>query len=165
MDTPARNRPRAWRRMASALVLGLGGVLAATTPIGVGAQVLTEAQLRARFVLNFVRFTEWPARTFATADLPLAVCVLGGSDAFDGALLALNGASAGGHPIEIRNGITPEEASGCHLLFIPDSELRRLAQARDAIGRRAVLIVGESEAALDRGANLDHEAEVTVDRA
>ena len=152
MDTPTRMRPPAWRRTAVALVLGLAGALAASVPGGAAAQVLSEAQLRARFVLNFVRFTEWPAHTFAAADLPLAVCVLGGGEGFEGALMALNGANAGNHRIEIRNGVAPEQAADCHLLFVPDSELRRLAMARDAIGRRAVLIVGESEAALDRGA-------------
>lgn len=122
------------------------------SPNGVGAYVLTDAQLQARFVLNFVRFTVWPPRTFASTALPLSLCVLGGGDAYPGAFVDLNGASAGGHRIELRNIAAPEQAAGCHLLFVPDTELAHLAAAREAIGRRATLIVGESEAALDRGA-------------
>jgi hypothetical protein len=112
---------------------------------------LSEAQLRARFLLNFVRFTEWPDRTFASPDAPLHVCVLGSTDAFDGALAPLQGAAAGPHHIEIRSGVAPEQTADCHLLFVPDTELRRLQGAREVLGRRAVLIVGESDAVLDRG--------------
>jgi hypothetical protein len=134
--------------MAAALL-----AIGASTVAGVDAraQTLTETQLRARFVLNFVRFTEWPTGTFAAPDARLNVCVLGATDAFDGALAALQGAVAGQHKIEIRNGVTAEQAADCNLLFAPDSELRRLQGAREAIGKHAVLIVGESEAVLDRG--------------
>jgi hypothetical protein len=150
---PGKGRRRAAPLLAVAACLALCG--------GVLAQALTESQLRARFVLNFVRFTEWPERTFARPDAPLNVCVLGTVDAFDGALAALDGAQAGQHRIEIHNAVSAEQAADCHLLFAPDSELRRLQGAREAIGHRAVLIVGESEAVLDHGGMI---ALRTVDR-
>jgi len=122
---------------------------------------LSETQLRARFVLNFVRFTEWPDRTFSTPDAELTVCVLGSADAFDGALSPLRGATAGAHRVAVRTGVLPEQAGDCQLLFVPDAELRRLQSAREALGRRPVLIVGESDAVLDRGGMI---ALRTVDR-
>jgi hypothetical protein len=142
----SRNR---LRRRAAALLLAAGACTVGGA--GADAQTLSESQLRARFVLNFIRFTEWPEHTFAAPDAPLNVCVLGVADPFDGALDALQGALAGQHHIAIRGSVGAEQAGDCHLLFAPDSELRRLQSARDAIGRRAVLIVGESEAVLDRG--------------
>lgn len=149
---------RCGRRTAAVLAALCACTLACA---GAAGQTLTETQLRARFVLNFVRFTEWPERTFSAPDAPLNVCVLGAVDAFDGTLAALQGALAGQHKIEIHNGVSAEQAIDCHLLFVPDSELRRLQGARDSIGRRAVLIVGESEAVLDRGGMI---ALRTVDR-
>jgi hypothetical protein len=155
-QTPTRKRGTS---RTAALWLALAGSLAAGG--NAQSQGLSETQLRARFVLNFVRFTEWPEKTFPAPDTALNVCVLGASDAFDGALLPFQGATAGRHKIEIRNGVTPDQARDCHLLFVLDSELRRLQGARESIGKRAVLIVGESEAVLDRGGMI---ALRTVDR-
>lgn len=147
------------RQRFAALVLALAAGwsgLAAGDPAP-----LTEAQLRARFLVNFARFTEWPDKTFASADAPLRVCVLGPIDVLEGALVALEGATAGPHRIEFRTGVATEQSADCHLLYAPDSELRHLQDVRDVIGRRAILVVGESEAALDRGGMI---ALRTVDR-
>lgn len=132
------------RAAARALI---AGVLAVS---GVAhAQVLSDAQLRARFLVNFLRFTQWPDT--ASASAPLTVCVLGLDDPFAGALAEIQGALVAGRRVVVREHLGPEQAATCSLLYVPDAELRRLADAREAIGRRSVLVVGESEAVLDRG--------------
>src|SRR5436305_844080 len=40
-------------------------------------QPSTEYAVKAAFVLNFAKFTEWPATAFSTAQSPMEVCVLG----------------------------------------------------------------------------------------
>lgn len=130
---------------AVAVALGAGAATAAR------AQALSDAQLRARFLLNFLRFTEWPEEGGRGARAPLALCVLGSADPLAGALDELKAATAAGRHIEVRGPVSAEEAGQCQLLYVPDSELRRMAGARDAIGKRPVLIVGESESVLDRG--------------
>jgi hypothetical protein len=118
---------------------------------GSAAQDLSEGQLRARFLLNFLRFTEWPRGTFASNTDSVEFCILGPADPFQGALGDLHGAVAGGRKVHVRGAIAAEDSGSCQLLYVPDSELRRVVAAREAIGGRAVLIVGESEAVLDRG--------------
>lgn len=148
LEQPAR-RVAARRLFGAALGATLGIALA---PLGrLQSQELGEGQLRARFVLNFLRFTEWPPKAFAATTAPVQMCILGLGDPFQGALNGLSGATAAGRPIVVRSSIAPEDAGACHLLYVPDSELRRVVGAREAIGTRAVLIVGESEAVLDRG--------------
>jgi len=149
MKARQNSTARRWR-------LGLAALLAALTlglPVGqpVRAQSLTEGQLRARFLLNFLRFTEWPGATSAGPNVPLELCVLGIGDPFDGALGELQGAMAAGRKILVHSHTSAEQTSECDLLYVPDNELRRLASARDAMSKRPVLIVGESEAVLDRG--------------
>lgn len=139
---------RRWRRCAWALA---GALALAALASGALAQTLTEAQLRARFLVNFLRFTEWPAATLASSDAPLDLCVLGVNDPIESALAELPGSTAAGHRIRVHSHVRAEQAGGCHLLYVPDSELHRLAGAREAIAERPVLIVGESEAVLDRG--------------
>jgi len=137
------------RRASPLLALLATGLLIA---ICCQAQTLTEPQLQARFLLNIARFTEWPDGALGGADDPLILCALGAAEPLDGALLALDGAAAGSHRVIVRTGVTAEQAANCQLLFVPDGELGRLPAVRDVIGRRPVLTVGESEAALAAGA-------------
>lgn len=136
-----------WRRAAAAVLCALLPLL----PAGAGAEGLTEAQLRVRFLLNFLRFTEWPASASSDPASTLLLCVLGSGDPFEGALGQLQDAAVGTHKVAARSNVDPAQAAGCQLLYVPDGELHRLAGARESIGQRPVLIVGESEAVLDRG--------------
>ena len=45
-------------------------------PIPSAAQDVTEPALKAAFIYNFAKFTEWPADVMTTAE-PLLLCVLG----------------------------------------------------------------------------------------
>jgi len=145
-DCPVRSGRR-WRRASAALLCAL----AAALPAAGSAEGLTEAQLRARFLLNFLRFTEWPTPAAADPGAPLVVCVLGMGDPLEGALAQLQDASVGSRKVFARGSVDADRAGDCHLLYVPDGELQRLPAARESIGRRPVLIVGESEAVLDRG--------------
>jgi hypothetical protein len=143
------------RKLGRVRVCALAAIIAfaaltAATPVAVG-QNLSEGQLRARFVLNFLRFTEWPPRTFASSNTAIEFCVLGIGDPFNGGLTDIEGATAGGRRVNVHAGVAAEDAGTCQLLYVPDSELRRVVSARESIGKRPVLIVGESEAVLERG--------------
>lgn len=151
---PCAPRPPALRPALAVvlpLLLLLGAALLASGVHEAAAQDLSEGQLRARFLLNFLRFTEWPPGAFASTSAPVEFCVLGSGDPILGALGDLEGARAGGHAIHVRGAVAAQDSGSCQLLYVPDSELRRVVVAREAIGSRAVLIVGESEAVLDRG--------------
>ncbi len=150
MEAYRNSTVRRWRIVLAAMLAALAMVLPAQSLVY--AQTLTEGQLRARFLLNFLRFTEWPgATTSRPSGASLQLCVLGIGDPFDGALEELQGATAAGHKISVRTHTSAEQANECNVLYVPDNELRRMASAREAIGNRPVLIVGESEAILDRG--------------
>lgn len=136
---------RALARCACALAVAACAVPAAQ------AQALTQTELRARFLLNFLRFTEWPASAFPAAGTPVTLCVLGEGDPFAGALGELHDSHASGRKIAVRLRVAANQADECHLLYVPDADLGRVGSARSAIGRRPVLVVGESEAVLDHG--------------
>jgi len=119
---------------------------------------LTEAQLRARFVLNFLRFTDWPSPSSENSSSPdgntVQVCVLGTYDPFEGALGELQGVVASGRHVLVRGTVALEQVAGCNALYVPDNNLRLLPAARLAAGADPLLIIGESELALDRGAHI-----------
>jgi hypothetical protein len=54
------------------LVLGIG--ISSTAAF---AQKSLDYKLKAAFLLNFVKFTDWPASSFARTDSPIGICVPG----------------------------------------------------------------------------------------
>lgn len=130
----------------------LAAIAAAALPRVARAQALSERELRAAYLFNFLRFTEWPASAFAGPAAPIQACVLGAADPFDSALAAFDGRAVGARTLRVRQGVTPAAASDCHLVYVADADAVRLTTLRQASGTAPILIVGESEALIDRGA-------------
>jgi uncharacterized protein DUF4154 len=107
-------------------------------PVGAGDAVAPSA-LKAAFLFNFVKFTEWP--DVAAGD-PFAICVLG-DDRVAGALTELTrGQKVDTHPIEIRPLISAT-ASRCHVLFVSEHAADG-AQALQGCRDAATLTVGDA---------------------
>jgi hypothetical protein len=128
-----------------------GAAAAALAPAG-PAQNLSERELRAAYLFNFARFAEWPAISFGSPSAPIQACVFGATDPFDGALASYDGRMIGARPLKIRQAPSPAAAGDCHLLYVADSDAARLPVLRQAIGAFPALVIGESEALIDRGA-------------
>ena len=87
-----------------------------------------EYQVKALFLYNFSQFVEWPAEAFAEAQSPLVIGVLG-EDPF-GAYLdeIVRGEKVNNHPLVVQRYHQVEEIKTCHILFISQSEAKRLEQ-------------------------------------
>lgn len=111
---------------------------------------LTESQAKAAFVLNFARFVEWPAASFATRETPVAACVLG-RDGVAAALQALDGRPVQGRVLKARRAASADELRDCHVVFLGETDERRLVPQLRALAGRAVLTVGDAERFIDVG--------------
>ena len=100
---------------------------------------LSEYEVKAAFIYNFAKFTEWPS---APADRPLKFCVLG-SDPFGAALDPLSGRTAQGRPISVERGIDLAEADACALLFVHDGAPKARDSALGKLAGLQVLTVGD----------------------
>ena len=57
------------RRRLLRAVVASGAAVLLGLPVALGQQtVLSDQQLKAAFVLNFIRYTDWPERLFAGPD-------------------------------------------------------------------------------------------------
>ncbi|EXI89112.1 MAG: hypothetical protein AW11_01746 [Candidatus Accumulibacter regalis] len=130
------------RLLAIAMIVAAGGARAQTT--------LTEAQAKAAFVINFARYVEWPERVFANRTAPLLICALGRS-AVGNALEAHEGRQVQGRPVAVRQLLGIDEARPCQVLFIADSEERRMSQLLRALSGQPILTVSDAEAFIDGG--------------
>ncbi len=119
--------------------------LAFLAPVPVYAQRgdRLEYEVKAAYLLNFMRYVEWPADAFDGGDDPLRVCVLG-SDPFGSVLEeTVAGRRAQNRPIRLLHVDGPAQARRCHLVFIAYDEWRRRPDVLAALRARGVLTVGE----------------------
>lgn len=103
-----------------------------------------EYQIKAAFLLNFIRYTTWPPEAFADPKAPIVVTVVG-RDPF-GPILeeTFAGEVIEGRRIAIlRERSLPESLTG-HVVFSADLEHVGRGELLRACRRRPILLVGES---------------------
>ncbi len=130
-----------------ALAIGLGGAAMAgpmkerrTSSAG-----LPEYTVKAAFVYNFARFTEWPDGAFQNAASPLRICVLG-QDPFEGALDTIAGKTIGSRELLVTYPLWASEVRDCHILFISEAAGSRLAEIVTHLDGSPVLTIGDTPA-------------------
>lgn len=120
--TVERLRASRSRLIALALVVCMAGA-----PFnGVAEQ---DQNVKAAFVFNFVRFTEWPAQRFAHRNTPLSLCVWTPDARLSESMRALAGRSVDERPVRVTEVDRQDELGQCHALFIADSSPRASAPA------------------------------------
>lgn len=117
------------------------------------AQTPTEAQVKAAYVLNFAKFAEWPAASFASAASPLNVCVLGTPETH-AAFAGIQGKPAQGRDVQVRALPRPGDTAGCHVLYVDAVERAGAAAALKSVTGRPVLTVSDAEGFIDAGGML-----------
>jgi hypothetical protein len=102
-------------------------------------EVTTEAQLKAAYLVNFLKYVEWPG-TRTTVNL----CLFG-RDSLGPQLAAYEGRQIGGRELRIRKVSSPEQIADCHELFIPDTEEARFAAVIRWVDKQPILTVSDAE--------------------
>ncbi len=118
------------------------------------------AEVEAAYVVNFARYTDWPAATFEYPLEPLVIGVVGPRWLAQGVRIAA-AASGGvrGRPVEVVNWRRAPPARllaqrRLHLLFIDASTDRDPAPLLAVLAGRPVLTVGNGDGFVDRGGML-----------
>jgi hypothetical protein len=110
-----------------------------------------EYTLKAVFLFNFAQFTEWPTNTFTTDDAPLVIGVLG-NNPFGTALEETVANETVNHRKVVVNYYQHvEEVQNCQILFISQSETRRLDKIVNTLKDKPVLTVSDIENSAYRG--------------
>lgn len=112
---------------------------------------VSEEQLKAAFVYNFVRFVEWPSSAFASESMPLNVGVFG-NDAFVKTLEAsLRDKKAHGRSFVVKKLTSASDATMSQIVIITKDEARKTSQITDAVRKSPILTIGETEEVLQNG--------------
>jgi hypothetical protein len=113
------------------------------------AQPVAEPALKAAFLLNFTKFTDWPEDELAPA-APLVLC-----SADSEVAAALDGLVAGRavnqHALTLRRVKLDESVRGCALLYTGRLDEKRTSQLVSTLGGASILTVGDAQDFAARG--------------
>jgi len=144
---------RAISNAAVNLVLAVGLILISVPgSLAAGASPINEYELKAAFLYNFVKFTEWPAEESGKSDEPFVIGVLG-KDPFGAALdKIIEGETIHTKKVVARRFPRMDEAAAnSRVLFISPSEENNLPAILTLLDGQAVLTVSEIENFAQRG--------------
>jgi hypothetical protein len=116
------------------------------------AAAQAEHEVKAAFLVRFLSFVEWPESAFARPESPIVIGVVGSDEVLSVLQDITTGRVVQARPITVRRLKEGEPAAGVHLLFVgraASASLPRFA------GTPGVLVVGESEGGLERGATVN----------
>ena len=139
---------------ACALSIGVAAGVAGPRPAQADAQA-DEYRVKAAFLYKFGSYIEWPSGSFARADSPVAIGVMGADALADELAQIVAGRNVNGRPVLVRKLRPGGPIAGLHVLFIGGSDSGRLAEILAAARGRALLTVTESEDALELGSMIN----------
>jgi uncharacterized protein DUF4154 len=133
--------------LAGALTL-----LAATSCLAVLAfgQSEIEYKVKAAFLFNFAKFTQWPATKF-TAGEPLVIGCLSDPEFIDVLEATVANKTVRSRPIVVKRVIGADDLSGIHMLFVGRTKDDKGAALLSRAHEMHVLTVGENEGFTNRG--------------
>src|SRR5690349_1430055 len=121
-------------------------VLAAMAVGGSGASAQAppgEAQVKAAFVYNFLKFVEWPAGAFASPQDSLVVGIVGTSPTAEAAAAFLAGKAVNTRPIAVRRMPLDAPIVGVHAIFVGEARDDAHPQMLYEAASANVLSIGE----------------------
>jgi hypothetical protein len=156
MDQVTRSAFRRWKRgpanrsVHPAILRCLVAALGLALPFSFqAADQPLEYQVKAAFLLNFTKFTEWPAAAFAAPDSPIDICILG-DDPFGSVLERIvAGEVVNGRKVDTQRIKRAPPSKSCQVLFVRMPE-RDIPGILPGLGP-GVLTVGEGEGFIRAG--------------
>jgi hypothetical protein len=138
-------------RKNSGIFIVLACLLLAAPTQGRAQDTLSEYQVKAAYLFNFLKFVEYPNESFADTLAPIIIGVVG-DDPFGNALpQVVVGKTVQGRDLVIHVYRTGEDLRGAHILFISESEKKRLPLILSSLHGSSVLTVADIAGFVDAG--------------
>lgn len=121
-----------------------GGLLALTAWLAVGsvqAQQVSEQAIKAGFVFNFVKFTQWSGGR-ELDNRPLEICTPGALP-LDGQFALLQGRVIGNRTIALRPHVAAADWRTCQVLYLAETDVGRTENSLRSLGNAPVLTISD----------------------
>jgi hypothetical protein len=144
-----QSHPTTRRRWLVRLVgLCLAGACAAAADTG---PVASEYQVKAAFIYNFTKFTDWPPGAFSSPRAPIVIGILG-EDPFGQTMDDLvRGETVRERPLVVKRLRAGNDLRSCHILFISQSEKERLPAVLSQLKGSPILSVADLAGFAEQG--------------
>jgi hypothetical protein len=109
--------------------------------------------VKAAFLYNFARLTEWPADTFKNDTDPVRLCLIG-KDPFNDALRTIQNKKIKEHPLLIQRSIDLDNIAQCHILFISRSEENNILSILSSVKQHPILTISELPDFAEQGGHI-----------
>ena len=150
LTCPTKPRKRRKAHPAWLMLLSLAGLLLLTRALS-AEPTISETEIKAAFIYNSAKFTEWPQTAFSTENSPISLMVLDDDDFATKLANLLKDKKAHGRSFQVKRVSSPSDARTAHILFVPANETKRFGSFYDTIKKTPVLTIGESGQFLDAG--------------
>lgn len=117
----------------------------------------SESVVKAGFIYNFAKFTEWPPAALAVGG-SVQFCMTG-PDPQGAVSQAMEGKPLQGRALVVRRNVRSDELRSCHIVYISDTDERRQGEALRAIRGLPVLSIGDAEGFAEVGGMIGLVAE------
>jgi hypothetical protein len=143
MNGPAFRRAlRTW--------LALAVLTLVMTTIPAQTATTTPSELKAAFIFNFLRFTEWPPDAISSG-APIVTCVMDEGQVADAFRRLVRGRIVGTHKLETRVVRAGESLPGCHVLYVSGLDTKRSDALVASLQDSSVLTISDDEQFAERG--------------
>lgn len=139
----AAARRHGWCGLLLAVLVGTASASASDQPVQI-------SRVKAAFLFNFAKFTEWPADRLPLGDT-LAMCVVGDFPVADALEITIKGRLVEGHPLSVQLLKADGPLRSCHLVFVGGSEAKRSAEILETLRDASILSVGDAPAFAELG--------------
>lgn len=110
----------------------------------------TEAQVKAAFVLNFLKFIEWPAEA-ASSNAPLVILIPRDHPLGDALASLLDEKTAQERRIRVERDASRAHLRSAHVILFPDYRDRPPAEVLEGLGGLPILTIGDAPGFADAG--------------
>ena len=119
------------------------GMLAVTLlmPLVAAGQDVTGPALKAAFIYNFLKFTEWPV-VLPVSD-PFVICVIGDAAVGDALERVVEGREVGGRKMTVSLHVGSQPTKGCRVLYVSGPTLGDVGRAINGLQDSPVLTISD----------------------
>jgi hypothetical protein len=116
---------------------------------------LSEYRLKAAFIYNFAKFVEWPPESFLDGTSPMVIGILGDNKFGNELEQTVQNKTINTRAIIIKPIHSLTEVTNCQILFVSDSEKKRLPEIIASLHNTPILTIGETDHFLQAGGIID----------
>lgn len=122
-------------------------------PAALAGSVPQEADIKAAFLLNFIKFVEWPGPAFHSEGDPYLLFVVGDDPAVQ-AIEGLDNKMVAGRRLVVRKVSDLSSLKSCHVLFVGKSQNQNVVQILGVVKERPVLTVADFDGFARKGGTI-----------